>query len=188
MALRRQILSAIFIMEVATISKEVRINDNIRAKEVRVIGENGEQLDIMPLSKALELAANSGYDLVEIAPNSNPPVCRVMDYGKFKFDQSKKEKEAKKKQKTITLKEMKLRLGIEDHDFKVKAKNIEKFLNEGHKVKVTIMFRGREMSHPELGEVLCRKLADYLKDVATVEKMPKHEGRNMIMMLAPKVA
>lgn len=170
----------------AIISKEVRINENIRAREVRVIDQNGEQLDIMSLQAALELAQESNNDLVEVSPNANPPVCRIMNYGKFKFDQAKKEKEAKKKQKTVTIKEMKLRLAIEDHDFKVKAKNISKFLGEGHKVKVTIMFRGREMAHPEQGKVLCDKLAAYLEAEAVVERVPKHEGRNMIMILAPK--
>lgn len=168
------------------ISKEARVNEEIRAKEVRVIDDKGEQLDIMPVRDAIEIAREKGMDLVEIAPNAKPPVCRIMDYGKFKFDQSKKEKDAKKKQKIIQVKEMKLRLGIEDHDFKVKAKNIQKFLNEGHKVKVTIMFRGREMNHPEIGRALCDKLVDYLSEDASVERMPKHEGRNMIMILAPK--
>ena len=168
------------------ISKEARVNEEIRAKEVRVIDDKGEQLNIMPVRDAIQIARERGFDLVEVAPNAKPPVCRIMDYGKFKFDQSKKDKEAKKKQKTIQVKEMKLRLGIEDHDFKVKAKNIQKFLGEGHKVKVTIMFRGREMNHPEIGRALCDKLGEFLSENAVVERVPKHEGRNMIMILAPK--
>ena len=148
--------------------------------------ENGEQLNIMPLEEALNLAQSKGLDLVEVSPNSKPPVCRIMNYGKFKFDQAKKEKDAKKKQKQVSLKEVKMRLNIEDHDFQVKTKNAEKFLTEGHKVKVTIMFRGREMAHPELGAVICNKTAERLKDVAVVERMPKAEGRNMIMILSPK--
>lgn len=140
----------------------------------------------MPLDEALSLAQSKGLDLVEVSPNSKPPVCRIMNYGKFKFDQAKKEKDAKKKQKQVSLKEVKMRLNIEDHDFQVKTKNAEKFLTEGHKVKVTIMFRGREMAHPELGAVICNRTAERLKDVATVERMPKAEGRNMIMILSPK--
>ena len=178
--------AAFFIEEVNKISKEVSINEMIRAKEVRVIDENGEQLNIMNTNDALQLAMSKNMDLVEISPNSQPPVCRIMNYGKYKFDQAKKEKEAKKKQKQITLKEIKMRIGIEGHDFTVKNKAIEKFLLEGHKVKVTIMFRGREMNHPELGLDLCNKTAELLKEIANVEKIPKSEGRNMIMILSPK--
>ena len=175
-----------FFCEVNIISKDTLINEEIRAKEVRVIDANGDKLDIMPLSEAIELAMSKGLDLVEVAPNSKPPVCKIMNYGKFKFDQAKKEKEAKKKQKQITVKEIKMRLGIEEHDFIVKNKAIEKFLKEGHKVKVTIMFRGREMNHPELGFDLCNRTSEHLKDVANIEKVPKSEGRNMIMILSPK--
>ena len=178
--------AAFFIEEVNKISKEVSINEMIRAKEVRVIDENGDQLNIMNTSDALQLAISKNMDLVEISPNSQPPVCRIMNYGKYKFDHAKKEKEAKKKQKQITLKEIKKRIGIEEHDFNVKNKAIEKFLLEGHKVKVTIMFRGREMNHPELGIEICNKTAELLKEIANVEKVPKSEGRNMIMILSPK--
>lgn len=140
----------------------------------------------MATSEALELALSKGLDLVEVSSNSNPPVCRIMNYGKFKFDQAKKEKDAKKKQKQVTLKEIKMRIGIEEHDFNVKTKNVEKFLREGHKVKVTIMFRGREMNHPEMGTEICNRTAEKLKEISVVEKMPKAEGRNMIMILSPK--
>lgn len=140
----------------------------------------------MPTSAAVELAISKGLDLVEVSPNSKPPVCKIMNYGKFKFDQSKKEKEAKKKQKQIVVKEIKMRIGIEEHDFIVKNKAIEKFLKEGHKVKVTIMFRGRELNHPELGLDICNRTSEYLKEVANIERVPKSEGRNMIMILSPK--
>lgn len=125
-------------------------------------------------------------DLVEIAPSARPPVCRLMDYGKFKFEQSKREKEARKKQKVVSIKEVKMRPNIEEHDFLVKAKNARKFLVAGDKVKLTIMFRGREITHPQLGEILCVKFAEELADVSTVERTPKVEGRNMIAILVPK--
>ena len=126
-------------------------------------------------------------DLVEIAPNAKPPVCRIMDYGKYRYEQQKREKEARKKQKTFDIKEVKLRPGIEDHDFDVKFKNAVRFLEDGDKVKVTIMFRGRELSHPELGEVLLTKMAKQLEDLAVIERAAKLEGKNMIMIVSPKV-
>lgn len=135
---------------------------------------------------ALRLAAEQHLDLVEVAPMGKPPVCRIMDFGKYKYEQQKREKEAKKKQRVITVKEVKLRPNIEDHDFDVKFKNAERFLNDGDKVKVTIMFRGRELSHPELGKQVLLKMANKLKEVVTVEREPKLEGKNMIMILAPK--
>ena len=153
---------------------------------MRVVSANNEQLGIMSLRDALQLAAEQQLDLVEVAPNAKPPACRVMDFGKFRFEQQKRDKEAKKKQKVITLKEVKLRPNIEDHDYEVKKKNAQRFIADGDKVKVTIMFRGREMAHPELGAVICNRTAERLKDVATVERMPKAEGRNMIMILSPK--
>ncbi len=140
----------------------------------------------MSLEEALALAENKRTDLVEIAPNAKPPVCRLMDYGKYIYEQQKREKEARKRQKVVDVKEVKLRPGIEDHDFDVKTKNAVRFLTDGDKVKVTIMFRGRELSHPELGEVLLTKMADKLKDIATVERSPKLEGKNMIMIVGPK--
>lgn len=140
----------------------------------------------MSLEEALALAENKRTDLVEIAPNAKPPVCRLMDYGKYIYEQQKREKEVRKRQKVVDVKEVKLRPGIEDHDFDVKTKNAVRFLTDGDKVKVTIMFRGRELSHPELGEVLLTKMADKLKDIATVERSPKLEGKNMIMIVGPK--
>ena len=136
-------------------------------------------------ARIAKIAAEKNLDLVEIAPNANPPVCRIMDYGKYKYEQSKREKEAKKNQKVISVKEVKLRPNIEDHDFLTKAKNASKFLAGGDKVKVTIMFRGREITHPELGQELCERFAEELAGVAKVEKPAKVEGRNMIMILAP---
>lgn len=169
------------------ISKEnLRINEEIRAREVRVIAPGGEQLGIMSGRDALRVAAEQHLDLVEIAPNAKPPVCRIMDYGKYRYEQQKKDKENRKKQKTFDVKEVKLRPGIEEHDFNVKYKNAVRFLEDGDKVKVTIMFRGRELSHPELGEVLLNKMAQQLTDLAVVERVPKLEGKNMIMIVAPK--
>lgn len=164
----------------------MRINEEIRVPEVRFVGPEGEQLGIIPIKQALKMAAEKGLDLVEVAPTAKPPVCRIMDYGKYRFDQSKREREAKKNQKIISLKEVKLRPNIEDHDFETKARNAEKFLNNGDKVKVTIMFRGREITHPDLGKQLCLRMAAFLESVALVEKQPKVEGRNMTMILTPK--
>lgn len=166
----------------------MRINEEIRAREVRVITADGEQLGIMSGRAAQQLAVERHLDLVEIAPTAKPPVCKIMDYGKFRYEQQKREKEARKKQKTFDIKEVKLRPGIEDHDFNVKYKNAVRFLEDGDKVKVTIMFRGRELSHPELGEVLLNKMAEQLKGIAIVERVPKLEGKNMIMIVAPKPA
>ncbi len=161
------------------------MNEQIKARKIRVISKDGKQLGIMSPQEALKIAEESGLDLVTVAPQANPPVCRIMDYGKFKYEQNKKEKEAKKKQKTINVKEVKLRPNIEEHDFNTKLNNARKFLQKGDKVKVTIMFRGREITHPELGRELCDKLAEGVKDVSTIEKKPKVEGKNMIMVLGP---
>ena len=170
-----------------TISKEnLRINEEIRVREVRVTSAEGEQLGIMQVRDALQMAIEQNLDLVEVAPTARPPVCRIMDYGKFKYEQQKRDKEAKKKQKIVTIKEVKLRPNIEDHDFDVKKKNALRFLEDGDKVKVTIMFRGRELSHPELGRVLLVRMAKELADIANVERDPKLEGKNMIMILNPK--
>lgn len=169
------------------ISKEsLRINDEIRAREVRVVSSTNEQLGIMLLRDALRIAGEQQLDLVEVAPTAKPPVCRIMDFGKFKYEQQKRDKEAKKKQKVFTLKEVKLRPNIEDHDFEVKKKNALRFLEDGDKVKVTIMFRGRELSHPELGRQILVRMAAELKDIANVERDAKLEGKNMIMILAAK--
>lgn len=144
-------------------------------------------MGIVPINQALEIAEEKGLDLVEVAPSAKPPVCRLMDYGKFKFEQSKREKEARKKQKVISIKEVKLRPNIDEHDFLVKARNARKFLGAGDKVKVTIMFRGREITHPELGEKLSLRMVEELSDVSAVEKPPKVEGRNMVTILIPKI-
>ena len=170
-----------------TISKEnLRINEEIRVREVRVTTAEGEQLGIMQVRDALQMAIEQNLDLVEVAPTARPPVCRIMDYGKFKYEQQKRDKEAKKKQKIVTIKEVKLRPNIEDHDFDVKKKNALRFLEDGDKVKVTIMFRGREMNHPEKGFDLCKRTSDLLSEISTIERVPKAEGRNMIMILSPK--
>ncbi len=168
------------------ISKDLRINQAIRAREVRVVDADGSQVGVMPLREALVLAEEKGLDLVEIAPQGKPPVCRIMDFGKYKYEQSKREKEARKNQRTITVKEVKLRPGIEEHDFNTKARNAERFLKEGDKVKVTLMFRGREIVHPHLGQQILRRMAEQVQDFAVLERAPKLEGRNMIMILTPK--
>lgn len=155
---------------------------------MRVIDENGGQLGIMNIRDARRMAEEQNLDLVNVAPTAKPPVCRIMDYGKFKYEQSKKEKEARKNQKVITLKEVRMTPNIDDHDFQVKLKNVAKFLNEGDKVKVSVRFRGREITHSSLGQQLLMKLAMSFKDEAIVERMPKLEGRQMIMILAPKQA
>jgi translation initiation factor IF-3 len=167
------------------ISKDLRINDEIRAREVRLVGEEGEQLGIVQLRDALQMAIERSVDLVEIAPTAKPPVCKFMDYGKYKYEQAKKDKEARKKQRTTEIKEVKLRPNIEDHDFETKARNAQRFLADGDKVKVTIMFRGREVTHPDLGKKLCVRLAEFCKVEANIEREPKLEGRNMIMILTP---
>lgn len=177
----------LFHLEVNGISKDTpRINEEIRAREIRVVGPDNEQIGIMSAREALALAEEKQLDLVEIAPNGKPPVCRIMNFGKYRYEQQKREKEAKKKQKIVTLKEVKLRPHIEDHDFYVKMKNAIKFLGEGNKVKVTIMFRGRELSHPELGLNVLTRFAKELEASATVEKAAKLEGRNMTMILTSK--
>ncbi|HEY3423657.1 MAG TPA: translation initiation factor IF-3 [Negativicutes bacterium] len=168
-------------------SKEtLKINEEIRAREVRVTSSTGEALGILQTRDALRLAAEQQLDLVEVAPTAKPPVCRIMDFGKFKYEQQKRDKETKKRQKVVTIKEVKLRPNIEDHDFNVKLKNAQRFLEDGDKVKVTIMFRGRELSHPELGRQVLIKMANELKDMTTVEREPKLEGKNMIMIMAAK--
>lgn len=167
------------------ISRDLRINEEIRVREVRLIGDDGEQLGIVSTREAQQLAMEKSMDLVEIAPTAKPPVCKVMDYGKHKYEQAKRDKEARKKQKIVEIKEVKLRPNIESHDFETKVRNAQRFLREGDKVKVTIMFRGREITHAENGRVLCRRMAETLKGEATMEREAKVEGRNMIMILAP---
>lgn len=186
------LLSPVFIFfriiqEVDHISKDnLKINEEIRAREVRVNSATGESLGIMSLRDALQMAAEQQLDLVEVAPTAKPPVCRIMDFGKYRYEQQKREKEAKKKQKVVTVKEVKLRPNIEQHDFNVKLKNALRFIEDGDKVKVTIMFRGRELSHPDLGRQILIKMAEELKELVVVEREPKLEGKNMIMILSPK--
>lgn len=167
------------------IIKELRINEEIRAKEIRLVGDGDEQ-EILSTRDAMDRAINKGLDLVEISPNAAPPVCRIMDYGKYRFEQVKREKEARKNQKIVQIKEVKFRPNIETHDFETKVKNAEKFLRDGDKVKATVMFRGREITHPELGRTLCDKMMERLTEVANVEKSAKLEGKNMIIIFAPK--
>ena len=162
------------------------INSKIKAKEVRLVGTEGEQLGIMLLEDALVIAREKNLDLVNIAPQAKPPVCRIMDFGKYKFEQSKREKEARKKQKTTSIKEVKMRPNIEAHDFQVKVRNALRFLQNGDKVKASIVFRGREITHPELGTTLCKKFAEELQQISNVEREAKIEGRNMVMILSPK--
>lgn len=172
--------------EVGTIAaQEPRLNEAIRVKECRLIGYDGSQLGIYPIEQAQRIADDEGYDLVEIAPQAKPPVCRIMDYGKFKYDQAIKAKQARKNQSKIETKEMKFRPKIDVGDYTTKKKHVIRFLEAGSKVKITIMFRGREMAHPEQGLSILERLADDLKDVAVVENQPKMEGRNMHMLIAP---
>lgn len=162
------------------------MNDGIRVREVRVIDEDGEQLGIMQIRDARRVAEDKNLDLVNVAPTARPPVCRIMDYGKFKYEQSKKEKEARKNQKIVLLKEVRMSPNIEDHDFQVKLKNVVKFLEEGDKVKVSVRFRGREITHSSIGQQVLIRLAQAAEEKAIVERFPKLEGRSMIMILAPK--
>jgi translation initiation factor IF-3 len=164
----------------------VRINEKIRADQVRLIGADGEQVGIMSVPEALGIADRLNLDLVEVAPMASPPVCKIMDYGKYRYEQEQKAKEARKRQTTISIKEIKLRPKIDDHDFDTKKGHVERFLKKGDKVKLTIMFRGRELVHPHLGERLLRRMADDLAEIGEIESEPNLEGRNMIMMLAPK--
>ena len=171
-----------------SISKEndIQVNDQIRAREVRVIDSEGNQLGIMSLKEALRSAQEAKLDLVKIVPNANPPVCKLMDYGKYKYEQSKREKEAKKKQKVINVKEIRMNPNIDDHDLQVRARNAIRFLEDGDKVKVSIKFRGREITHTKLGEEVLGRMAEATKDVGIVEKKPRVEGRNMVMIISPK--
>ena len=163
-----------------------QINESIRDREVRLIGAGGEQLGVMPIAKAQMIAREQELDLVKIAPKAEPPVCRVMDYGKFRFEQAKKDKEARKHQKQVELKEVRLSPGIDAHDLNFKLRNAQRFLEDGDKVKVSIRFRGREMAHTQLGEAQMKRFAEGLGDCGVVEKPCKLEGRNMTMFLAPK--
>ena len=162
------------------------MNEGIRAREVRVVDNNGEQLGIMSVREALSIAGERGLDLVEVAPSAKPPVCRIMDYGKHRYEQSKRDKAAKKKQKIVNVKEIRMSPKIDEHDFEVKLKAAERFLKSGDKVKVTVRFRGREIVHSNLARTKLDSLATQLKEVAVVERPPKLEGRQMIAVLAPR--
>ena len=166
---------------------DLRINEQIRVREVRLIGSDGNQLGIMQTDQAIELAREAGEDLVEIAPNANPPVCKILDYGKYKFEQEKRIKESRKKQKLLKLKEIRMQPKIEKHDMDFKAKHIQEFLDEGNKVRVTVRFRGRELAHTELGRVVLDKIQERLDEGSfAVDRNPQMEGRFMSMILAPK--
>lgn len=162
-----------------------RINDQIRGHRVRVIDPEGNQLGILTPEEALEAAAARNLDLVEVSPNAQPPVCRIMDFGKFKYEQSKRDKEARKNQKTVTIKELRMRPKIDDHDFEVKVKRARKFLEDGDKVKISVRFRGREIVHQDLARAKLLNMAEQLAEVSTLERNPFLEGRQMIMILAP---
>lgn len=172
-------------MEVNVI-KEQQINEQIRDKEVRLIGENGDQLGIVSGKEALAMAHEKNLDLVKISPNATPPVCKIMDFGKYKYEASKKEKESRKKQKVVVLKEIRLRPSIEDNDLKTKAKNAAKFLEAGDKVKVAVRFRGRELGHKEIGYQVIKAFVEMIGDAGTPEKSPKFEGNSLVLMLEPK--
>ena len=176
-----------FVLEVLTIAKlDHQLNEEIRDKEIRVIGSDGSMLGIMSSAEALKLAEEQDYDLVKISPNAVPPVCKIMDYGKFRFEQMKKEKEAKKNQHVVEIKEIRMSPGIDTNDFNVKVKNAIKFLKDGNRVKVTVRFRGREMAHTNIGEQLLVKFGQDCAEFAKVEKNPKLDGRHMSMFLSPQ--
>ncbi len=169
-----------------TIANDQQINEQIREPEVRLVGEDGEQLGVMSSQEAQRLADEADLDLVNISPKAKPPVCKLMDYGKYRFEQGKRQKEAKKNQKVITLKEMRLSATIDKHDMEVKAKNVKKFLEAGDKVKISIRFRGRQLAHTDQGRLVMKLFLEILGDIAVVEKNAKMEGRSMFMILAPK--
>ncbi|HEY4390342.1 MAG TPA: translation initiation factor IF-3 [Paenibacillus sp.] len=162
------------------------INDEIRAKEVRLVGAEGEQIGIKPLREALQMAVDLNLDLVNVAPTAKPPVCRIMDYGKFRYEQQKKEKEARKNQKVVDVKEVWFRANIEEHDYQTKLRNVIKFLKDGDKVKCSVRFRGREITHADIGKKILDRVKEEVTEISSVERIPKLEGRSMIMILAPK--
>ncbi|MGL4310054.1 MAG: translation initiation factor IF-3 [Paracoccaceae bacterium] len=162
------------------------MNDRIRAPEIRLIGADGENVGVVTPARAMQMAEEAGLDLVEISPTAVPPVCKIMDFGKFKYEQQKREAEARKNQKIIEIKEIKFRPGTDSHDYDVKMRSIGKFLDGGDKVKVTLRFRGREMAHQQLGLELLNRVADDIKEIGKIESMPKLEGKQMVMMIAPK--
>jgi translation initiation factor IF-3 len=168
------------------IVKEVAINWDIKAPEVRVIDSDGKQVGILPLKDAVKIAEERGLDLVEVAPNSQPPVCRIMNYGKYKYQQNKRTQEARKHQTVIHIKEVKVRPRTEEHDFQFKLRHVKRFLGEGNKVKISILFRGREIAHPEFGKEILNRFIEGVKDIMVIEQAPRLEGRNMVMIMAPK--
>ncbi|MEM7017040.1 MAG: translation initiation factor IF-3 [Pseudomonadota bacterium] len=172
--------------ERATADKRTRLNEAITVSEVRLIDEEGEQVGILSIEEARDKALEAGLDLVEISPTAKPPVCRIMDFGKFKFEQNKKRQAAKKKQKQIQVKEVKFRPGTDEGDYQVKLRNLVRFLEDGDKAKVTMRFRGREMAHQELGQQLLKRIEGDLEEYGAVEQFPKMEGRQMVMIIAPK--
>jgi translation initiation factor IF-3 len=167
------------------IIKKLRVNERIRAPEVRLVGEKGEQLGIMPLRQALDTARKRSLDLVEVAPTAVPPVCRLLDYGKYKYEQEKKEREARRSQRISLLRQIRLRPKIDDHDFEAKARLVRKLLGEGDKVKVVVMFRGREITHPEIGWRLLQRMSEALQEVASTESQPSMDNRSMNVVLSP---
>lgn len=169
-----------------TIQIRIRVNEGIRIKEVRTIGANGEQIGVIPTSDALRMARESGLDLVEVAPKANPPVCRIMNFSKYKYEQEKKERLARKKQRVIRIKEIKLKPNIEENDYQVKLRHLKKFLGRGDKAKVTLIFRGREMAHTDIGIKLMNRLMADLSEIAVPEKVPTLENKMMILVLNPK--
>jgi translation initiation factor IF-3 len=171
--------------DTAIAADDARINDRIRARQVLLIGADGHQFGVKPLPEALAIAREQGLDLVEVAAQADPPVCRIMDYGKWKYEQDQRRKESRKKASNVVIKEMKFRPKIDSHDYDTKMKHVERFLAEGSKVKLTIMFRGREMAHPELGRRILEKVAERVAELATVESAPRQDGRNMTMVLNP---
>ena len=173
-------------MEVIYIKQELLINEQIKASKVQVISETGEKLGILDTNEAISMAESKNVDLVLVAPNSTPPVCKFMDYGKYKFEQSKKEKEARKNQKVFELKELRITPNIDEHDFQFKCKNARRFIEDGNKVKVTVRFRGRELNYVKSGEEILNKFAEILSEVAVIEKRPRLEGKNMFIILAKK--
>lgn len=176
-----------YFLEVFFIKQELLINEKIRAREVQLIGANGEKFGVVSIDEALDKALDAKLDLALVSPNAQPPVCKLMNYGKYKFEQAKREKESKKNQKTFELKELRVTPNIEQHDFEFKAKNARKFLEDGNKVKITVRFRGRELNYVKAGEETLNEFVEKLSDIATVEKKPLLEGKNMFVILAKKV-
>lgn len=180
------LLCEAFIWRWQDISKDHLINNDIRAREVRLIGADGEQIGIKPLREALQMAMDANLDLVAVAPQAKPPVCRIMDYGKFRYESQKREKEARKNQRVVKVKEVNFSATIEEHDFQTKLRNVLKFLKEGDKVKCSVRFRGREITHADIGKKVLERVATEAGELCVVERYPKLEGRSMIMILAPK--